>query len=98
MINTEADVKGTAFQTFVYAHQRGERGEFFTPHPIVELAVKMLNPKDDEKFIDPACGSGGFLVRGMNYIKKKVINDNPHRKDRANDFLKRVCTCVYFWN
>lgn len=88
LINTEADVKGTAFQTFVYAHQRGERGEFFTPHPIVELAVKMLNPKDDEKFIDPACGSGGFLVRGMNYIKKKFISDNPHRKDRANDFLR----------
>jgi type I restriction enzyme M protein len=88
LINTEADVKGTAFQTFVYAHQRGERGEFFTPHPIVELAVKMLNPKDNEKFIDPACGSGGFLVKGMNYIKEKFIRDNPHRKDVANDFLK----------
>lgn len=88
LINTEADVKGTAFQTFVYAHQRGERGEFFTPHPIVELAVKMLNPKDNEKFIDPACGSGGFLVRGMNYIKEKFIRDNPHRKNKANDFLK----------
>ncbi|MBU4189961.1 MAG: N-6 DNA methylase [Candidatus Thermoplasmatota archaeon] len=88
LINTEADVKGTAFQTFVYAHQRGERGEFFTPHPIVELAVKMLNPKDNEKFIDPACGSGGFLVKGMNYIKEKFISDNPHRKNKANDFLK----------
>jgi len=88
LINTEADVKGTAFQTFVYAHQRGERGEFFTPHPIVELAVKMLNPKDNEKFIDPACGSGGFLVKGMNYIKEKFIRDNPYRKDVANDFLK----------
>ena len=87
LINTEADVKGTAFQTFVYAHQRGERGEFFTPHPIVELAVKMLNPKDNEKFIDPACGSGGFLVKGMNYVKEKFIKDNPHRKDEANKFI-----------
>ena len=75
LINTEADVKGTAFQTFVYAHQRGERGEFFTPHPIVALAVNMLNPKDNERFIDPACGSGGFLVKGMNYIKEKFINE-----------------------
>lgn len=88
LINTEADVKGTAFQTFVYAHQRGERGEFFTPHPIVELSVKMLNPKDNEKFIDPAGGSGGFLVKGMNHVKEKFIRDNPHRKDEANDFLK----------
>lgn len=88
LMNTAADVKGTAFQTFVYAHQRGERGEFFTPYPIVELAVKMLDLKDNEKFIDPACGSGGFLVRGMNYIKEKFIRDNPHRKDEANNFLK----------
>jgi len=88
LIETKADVKGVAFQTFVYAHQRGERGEFFTPHPIVELAVKMLDPKDDEKFIDPACGSAGFLVHGMNYIKEKFINERPDKKSTANEFLK----------
>ncbi len=88
LIETKADVKGTAFQTFVYAHQRGERGEFFTPHPIVELAVEMLDPKDDEKFIDPACGSGGFLVNGMNYVKEKFIKERPDKKSKANEFLK----------
>jgi len=88
LIETKADVKGVAFQTFVYAHQRGERGEFFTPHPIVELAVEMLDPKDKEKFIDPACGSAGFLVNGMNYIKEKFINERPDKKSKANEFLK----------
>ncbi|HOK17575.1 MAG TPA: N-6 DNA methylase [Candidatus Paceibacterota bacterium] len=88
LINTAADVKGTAFQTFVYAHQRGERGEFFTPHPIVDLCVNMLDPKDNEKFIDPACGSGGFLVAGMNYIKEKFIKERPELKTKATDFLK----------
>ncbi len=88
LIETKADVKGIAFQTFVYAHQRGERGEFFTPHPIVELAVEMLDPKDDEKFIDPACGSAGFLVRGMNFVKEKFINERPDKKSKANEFLK----------
>jgi type I restriction enzyme M protein len=88
LIETKADVKGIAFQTFVYAHQRGERGEFFTPHPIVELAVEMLDPKDDEKFIDPACGSGGFLVSGMNYVKEKFIQERPDKKSKANEFLK----------
>lgn len=88
LIETKADVKGIAFQTFVYAHQRGERGEFFTPHPIVELAVEMLDPKDDEKFIDPACGSGGFLVSGMNYVKEKFIKERPEKKSKANEFLK----------
>jgi type I restriction enzyme M protein len=88
LIETKADVKGIAFQTFVYAHQRGERGEFFTPHPIVELAVEMLDPKDDEKFIDPACGSAGFLVNGMNYVKEKFIKERPEKKSLANEFLK----------
>ena len=88
LINTAADVKGTAFQTFVYAHQRGERGEFFTPHPIVDLCVNMLDPKDNEKFIDPACGSGGFMVAGMNYIKEKFVKERPELKTKATDFLK----------
>lgn len=74
LIETPVDVKGIAFQTFVYAHQRGERGEFFTPRPIVELVVDMLRPKDGEMFLDPACGSGGFLVRGMNSIKEDFEN------------------------
>ena len=88
LINTSADVKGTAFQTFVYAHQRGERGEFFTPHPIVDLCVNMLDPKDNEKFIDPACGSGGFLVAGMNYIKEKFLKERPELQNKATDFIK----------
>lgn len=88
LIETKADVKGIAFQTFVYAHQRGERGEFFTPHPMVELSVEMLDPKDDEKFIDPASGSAGFLVKGMNYVKEKFMKERPEKKSKANEFLK----------
>ena len=59
---TAGDVKGTAFQTFVYNNQRGDRGEYFTPHPIVKLAVMIVAPRTGEKVIDPACGSGGFLI------------------------------------
>ena len=88
LLNTPADVKGTAFETFVYAHQRGERGEFFTPRPVVELCVNMLDPKDNERLIDPACGSGGFLVATMNYIKEKFIKERPELKDKVADFIK----------
>ncbi|OQY80613.1 MAG: restriction endonuclease subunit M, partial [Chloroflexi bacterium UTCFX4] len=58
LTRTPGDVKGEAFQTFTYRHQRGDRGEFFTPHPIVRLAVEMLDPQPNEMVIDPACGSG----------------------------------------
>jgi type I restriction enzyme M protein len=88
LMNTSADVKGIAFQTYVHAHQRGDRGQFFTPHPIVELCVNMLDPKDNERLIDPACGSGGFLVAGMNYIKEKFIKERPELKDNVAYFIK----------
>ena len=67
---TEADIKGVAFQTFVHAHSRGERGEFFTPYPILNMVVKMLAPQDNESILDPACGSGGFLVQTLNYVRQ----------------------------
>lgn len=74
LTKTPGDIKGEAFQSFVYRHQRGDRGEFFTPHPIVRLAVEMIAPKPDEKVIDPACGSGGFLVQTIAYVHRNYPN------------------------
>ena len=68
---TPGDVKGEAFQTFVYSYQRGARGEYFTPHPVVKLAINMIAPQPHEKIIDPASGSGGFLLKSIQYIKEK---------------------------
>lgn len=68
LAQSPGDIKGEAFQTFVYRHQRGDRGEFFTPHPIVRLAVEMIAPKPHETIIDPACGSGGFLIQTISYV------------------------------
>ena len=59
---TPGDVKGQAFQTFTYRHQRGDRGEFFTPHPVVDIAIDVLRPSAGQLVVDPACGSGGFLI------------------------------------
>jgi len=74
LTETPGDVKGEAFQAFVYRHQRGDRGEFFTPYPIVRLAVEMIAPKPNERVIDPACGSGGFLIQTILY----VCQNNPN--------------------
>jgi type I restriction enzyme M protein len=67
---TPGDVKGEAFQSFTYRHQRGDRGEFFTPHPIVRLAVMMMSPRPEERVVDPACGSGGFLLQAIQYVRQ----------------------------
>lgn len=65
---TPADVKGEVFQTFVSRYQRGDRGEFFTPYPVVDLAVQMIAPSPKERIVDPACGSGSFLLRAAQYV------------------------------
>ena len=81
---SKRDVKGAAFQKFIYAHQRGSRGQFFTPDPIIELSVNLLNPQSNEKILDPACGTAGFLVETMKYVWKKEFSNIKEEDKRAN--------------
>lgn len=87
---TAGDVKGEAFQTFIYRHQRGDRGEFFTPHPIVRMAVEMIAPQPHETIIDPACGSGGFLLQAISYSR----NHYPYL-DKAG-YVQRQIRAIEF--
>lgn len=68
----DLDTKGIAFERFMQDFFRGKMGQFFTPRPIVDFAVKMMNPDFDHKVIDPACGSGGFLLHALDYLRKKA--------------------------
>ena len=67
----DSDAKGETFQTFFQKYHRGGRGEFYTPQPVVKIAVKFLNPDIGERIIDPAAGSGGFLLEALRFLKKK---------------------------
>lgn len=70
---TDRDDKGTAFQKFVFSSLRGDRGQFLTPDPVVDLVVNMVKPSRESRIIDPACGAGGFLVRSLRYVKNKEV-------------------------
>ncbi len=59
--HTDIDVKGIAYQELVGDNLRGDRGQYFTPKGAVELMVRMLNPREGQTVLDPACGTGGFL-------------------------------------
>ncbi|HUT99467.1 MAG TPA: N-6 DNA methylase [bacterium] len=67
-LGTDVDIKGKAYEEIVGSNLRGDRGEFFTPRNVVRMAVGMLEPTVDERVLDPACGTGGFLVVAMNYV------------------------------
>ena len=81
------DVIGTAYEIYVASHLKGERGQFFTSRIVVDMMVKILNPSDKDIILDPACGSGGFLVTAMNYIFDNIERSN--RTAAAKEILKR---------
>lgn len=67
LLASPVDVKGVAYEEIVGSNLRGDRGEFFTPRNACRMAVTMLNPQPSERLLDPSCGTGGFLITGMNH-------------------------------
>ena len=56
-----------------------DTGEFYTPRAVTQFIIDMVNPKLGEKILDPACGTGGFLVCAIEHLRKNVKNiDNKN--------------------
>lgn len=66
---TDLDVKGVAFEQFMDGFFKGDFGQYFTPRPIIEFCVKMMKPQHDWDVLDPSCGSGGFLLHALDYMR-----------------------------
>lgn len=90
LIGTERDIISEAFQAFWGPGLRGEKGQFFTPKNVVKLCVNILDPKPGERVIDPACGSGGFLVEVVSRLKRKEDIRNIYGIDKEIDLVK-IC-------
>jgi len=50
----------------------GDSGEFYTPRPVVRFMIEMINPRLGETVLDPAMGTGGFLVEAFSHLSKQV--------------------------
>jgi len=84
-LDTYIDVKGKAYEELVGSNLRGDRGEFFTPRNVVKMSIKMLDIGLDAKVLDPACGTGGFLVIAMNnaiYRLKKEMEKSIGKPEK----------------
>jgi len=68
---------------------KGKKGQYFTPRHVIDMAVKMLNPHNKEYVIDPAAGSGGFLIHTMQWVWNNDLKDASHEKqvDYARRYL-----------
>ena len=70
--DSSRDAVGEAFEVFIGPSLKGSQGQFFTPRNVVKMIIDMIDPTPDQKIIDPACGSGGFLVEALRYVWAKV--------------------------
>lgn len=84
---TDVDAKGAAYQEIVGTNLRGDRGQYFTPRGAIKLMVQMLDPKPDERVLDPACGTGGFLVATVAHLLAKYKADMPSHGEETADSL-----------
>ncbi len=80
---TGDDIKGLAFERFLGTTFRGELGQFFTPRPVVDFMVSLLDPKEDQLICDPAAGSGGFLIRAFEHVRSQIGAAIQADKDKA---------------
>jgi type I restriction enzyme M protein len=90
LLKTKRDVISEAFQAFWGPGLRGEKGQFFTPKNVVKMCVQILDPKPGEKIIDPACGSGGFLVESLTHLNKERSFNTIFGIDKEID-LAKIC-------
>ena len=89
LLSTNTDVVGDAFEVFAESRLVGEKGEFFTPRNVVELAVQIAAPKPNDTICDPACGSGGFLIQAMHHIWKDMDQDPRYKGSSQLESTKK---------
>lgn len=72
LTDSSRDAIGDAFEVFIDHALKGGQGQFFTPRNVVKMVIEMIDPSTEEKLLDPACGSGGFLIEAMRFIWDKI--------------------------
>ena len=75
LFNSNLDIIDDAFEYLMSKSQKGEKGQFFTPRYVIDMCVRMLNPKPSETMIDTAAGSCGFPVHTTFYVWHKILKD-----------------------
>ncbi len=94
-VGTGDDIKGTVYEVFLKSTLRGEFDQYFTPRELVDFMVKCADPDIGDVILDPACGSGGFLIQAFNYVNKKINNSNTSEIDNNNKFMALIDKCLW---
>lgn len=83
----EYEIIDSAFEYLITEVSKGTKGQYFTPRHVIKMCVRMLNPREDEFVIDPACGSGGFLLHAMYHVWDRYLKTEAAKKGYAAKHL-----------
>ena len=89
-LGTGDDIKGAVYEIFLKTTLRGDFDQYFTPREIVDFMVKFSDPDIGDRILDPACGSGGFLIQSFRYVNRKIFDGTPkNAATLANDLVEK---------
>ncbi|MFP8889688.1 restriction endonuclease subunit M [Natrialbaceae archaeon A-CW2] len=86
LTKTNRDAVGDAFEVFIGPSLRGDKGQFFTPQNVVDMCVEIVDPDPNDEVLDPACGSGRFLISALETMRGKVQTDGGKYQQDLTSF------------
>ncbi len=90
LMGSNLRIMDDAFEYLLPTEAKKKKGQFFTPRHVVEMCVRMLNPKRTEYVMDPSCGSAGFLLHTMDWCY-------PAKDADARELRKHRYAAKYLW-
>ena len=88
LFGSDLSIIDEAFEYLIPEVAKGKKGQYFTPRHVISMAVKMLNPKKEEYVIDPAAGSGGFLINTMYSVKDNYLKGSEEAmREYAKEYV-----------
>ncbi|CAI3947590.1 DNA methylase subunit (HsdM) (PDB:2AR0) (PUBMED:26872910) [Commensalibacter communis] len=96
LFNSNLDVVDEAFEYLINKSSKGEKGQYFTPRYVIDMCVKMLNPKADETIIDTASGSCGFPVHSIFYVWRNILKEKNIEISHLFSLEKKPAECTKY--
>ena len=90
LMGSNLRIMDDAFEYLLPHEAKKNKGQFFTPRHVIEMCVRMLNPTRKEYVMDPACGSGGFLLHAMEWCYPATNNNQREQR-------KHLYAAKYLW-
>jgi type I restriction enzyme M protein len=98
LFNSNLDVIDEAFEYLIKKSSKGEKGQYFTPRYVIDMCVKMLNPKKEETIIDTAAGSCGFPVHTIFYVWGQILRERGLDKSHLFTLENKPTECIDYVN